>query len=375
MQYQDIPGQEKIKSYLSGAVISHTLPHALLFLGECGTGLLPMALATAQYLMCENRFEDHSCGQCANCHKASKAIHPDIHFSFPTVGSKVTSLDLIKDWRAFLQEKPYGDAQDWLSQIGGENKQGNINKDECHRILKALSLKTFEGNYKVHLLWMAEYLGKEGNRLLKIIEEPPPNTVFIFMASDQDEILNTILSRCQLVTFSAIADDTLVSYLMKVAPARSEAECRQIAYLANGNIGQALTHLDSDTDSATGQWLEWMRVCFRGDPISMVQWSDSFAKLDREAQKRFLGYGLHFIREMLINKVDDAQPTRLLESEKAAMVKLKSMVPLDRLESMIVLVTESIFHLERNANGRILMLDNCIKMNGFLKPKNQLMAS
>ncbi len=372
MQYQNVVGQDKIKTYLREAVRKQTLPHALLFLGDAGFGPLPMALATAQYLMCLDRTEQDACGVCTNCHKAAKWIHPDIHFSFPTIGSKVTSLDLIKDWRSFLSNRPYGSIEDWLAQIGGENKQGNINKDECHRILKALSLKTFEGDYKIHLLWMAEYLGKEGNRLLKIIEEPPEKTVFILMASDQDAILNTILSRCQLVTFSALSDGEVHDHLAKTSPNLAKKDLQQIAYLADGNIGKAEVYLVDSANLLTGLWLEWMRTTFKGNPVEMVKWTDKFARVDREGQKRFLSYGLHFLREMLQYKVNSDRAIRLLEKEKSALVKLSVLISLNRLESMLQLLEESIFHLERNANGRIVMLDNSIQMSRLLKAEHQM---
>ena len=375
MQFKDIPGHDSIKNYLSGAIDQGTLPHALLFLGASGLGLLPMALATAKYLMCEHRSAYNACNQCSNCHKASKLIHPDIHYSYPTIGSKVTSLDLINEWRSFVAEKPYGDVYDWLASIGGENKQGNINKDECHRILKALSLKTYEGEYKIHLLWMAEYLGKEGNRLLKILEEPPPKTVFILMASDQDAILNTILSRCQLVSFGAVEDDELLKYSRVQAPNLTEDQHTQVVYLAEGSVGKLETYLADGSQIATELWLEWMRVAYKGNPIALVQWSDKFAKMDREAQKRFLNYGLHFLREMMLHDVNGEQGVRLPAKEKDVMVKLKSLIPFAQLEAMMNMLNESIFQLERNANGRILMLDNSIHLHKIFVPESQLITT
>ena len=375
MQYQDIVGQDEIKFYLREAIRGDRLPHALLFLGSAGHGSLPMALATAQYLMCQNRTGDDACGQCSDCHKAGKFIHPDIHFSFPTIGSKVTSVEQLPEWRRFLMESPYGNVEDWLTIIGGENKQGNINKDECHRILKALSLKTYEGDYKIHILWMAEYLGKEGNRLLKIIEEPPNQTIFLIIAANQDEILNTILSRCQLVSFSALSDHDITEYLMTTYSDLERNEALHLTYLADGDLGSALSQLHQKSDLATDFFLEWMRTTFKGNPVEIVQWVDRFARLDREGQKRFLSYALHFLREMLLRKVSGNNEVRLLGEEKKALEKLKTLVPLSSLQQMIELLGESIFHLERNANSRILMLDNSIRMHNFFTADKKVMAN
>ena len=295
-------------------------------------------------------------------------------FPFPPLAQKSTSAGLLPEWRTFLTDNSYSNVQEWLTGIGGENKQGNINKDECQRILKALSLKTFEGSHKIHILWMAEYLGKEGNRLLKIIEEPPPGTIFILIASHQEQILNTILSRCQLVSFAALDDEDLFDAIKQRQPQISDDDAMQITYLANGDLGLALKQLENKEDLAAGLWLTWMRTTFKGNPIEIVKWTDQFAKLDRESQKRFLGYGLHFLREMILQKVTQDMPVRLIGNEKTALEKLKKIIPLTSLQLMIELVSESIFHIERNANSKILMLDNSIKMHHLFRKEHKMIA-
>ncbi len=367
MLFAEVIAQDSIKRYLRDAVDKDRLPHALLFLGENGYGTLAMALATAQFLMCSDRTHLDACGLCRNCHKAEKFIHPDIHFSFPTIGSKITSADLSGQWRQFLTETPFGSVQDWLSLIGGDNKQGNINKDECQRILRALSLKTYEGSYKVHLLWMAEYLGKEGNRLLKIIEEPPDQTVFILMAENQEDILNTIISRCQIVSFAALSDQEVNSYLRQNFPDADQDSLMQTTFLADGNIGKALREFGDTQNLSSKRWLEWMRLTYKGHPLSMVRWANEFGTLDRESQKVFLHYGLHFLREMLIVKSVRNRHPRILESEKTAFNKLIDLVTIETLTSMIALIDRSIFHLERNGSTKMIMLDNAIKMHSCFK--------
>ncbi len=370
MQLRSVLGQVEIKNYLTDAISKDRLPHALLFLGQSGYGTLPMALATAQFLMCEQREAKDSCGTCPSCHKSSRWIHPDIHFTFPTIGSKMTSLDFLKPWRSFLELTPYGNAKDWLGHIGGENKQGNITKDECNRILKALSLKTFEGRYKVHILWLPEYLGAQGNRLLKIIEEPPENTIFLLVAVQQQDILNTIVSRCQVVSFAPLSDDELTGYLQENHRLDS-ARAEELAYMASGSLGEALSVLAADDQATASGWIQWMRICYKGNAVEMISWVDQFAKKDREAQKNFFFFGLHFLREMVVSSLDPAHMIRLLDVQRGSMTKLSSLVTLADIRAMIDLAEESIGHLERNASTKIMMLDNSIQLSHIFRAGRQ----
>ncbi len=224
MQFKDVIGQQQVKQHLVEMVQQNRLSHALLFLGKEGSGALPLALAFAQFVVCQPTpspiVEDLFGGMSAleakpsfvlpddlpqqqGFQRAEQLIHPDIHFSYPVivkkVGDKPKSTDFITDWREFIKQSPYSNVYDWLQFIGAENKQGNITAEECNDIMRQLSLKSFESEYKVLVLWMPEYLGKEGNKLLKLIEEPPPNTLFILVAENEEQIIQTILSRCQLV--------------------------------------------------------------------------------------------------------------------------------------------------------------------------------
>src|SRR4051812_38904572 len=230
MLFKDVIGQSDVKQHLAEMVQQNRLSHALLFLAKPGSGGLPLALAFAQFLVCErvngksasnqqgtslfdldepatpinpiSPFTD-ACGECSACNKARQMVHPDIHFSYPVIpkksGDKPKSTDFISEWREFLLQNPYGNVYDWLQFIGADNKQGNITAEECNDIIRQLSLKSFESEYKILLMWMPEYLGKEGNKLLKLIEEPPANTLFILVAESEGQILQTILSRTQLV--------------------------------------------------------------------------------------------------------------------------------------------------------------------------------
>ncbi|PHN03985.1 DNA polymerase III subunit [Flavilitoribacter nigricans] len=371
MTFAEVIGQYKTKDVLLQMLHSDRLPHALLLLGAPACGHLSLALAFAQYLLCENRQSTDACGQCRHCLKASKLIHPDLHFSFPTVGSKVISDQFLPEWRKAMAENPYLEINDWLQRIGAENKQGNINKEECLNIIKKLSLKTFESKYKVLVMWLPEYLGKEGNRLLKLIEEPPENTVFLLVAEQQEMILNTILSRCQLVQIPPMADEDVISGLV-ARGATSESNAQTIAQLVDGNFNEALALARQEESDHAGLLLDWLRKCYRGQGVEIVDWVENFAGLGRENQKHFLRYGLHFLRELTLMKVMSDQPDfngkfRLPGKELETAQRLVGVVELDQLELLAQLFTDASYYVERNANPKILFLDVSIQMNQIFK--------
>src|SRR5882757_7737905 len=254
MSFENVIGQSDTQQSLVELVQHNRLSHALLFLGNEGSGPLPLALAFAQYIVCDKVKEGRAdaCGICPACVKASRWVHPDIHFSYPVIprksGDKPVSSDYSSEWREFMTQYPYGNAYDWLQFIGAENKQGNITAQECNDIIRKLSLKSFESGYKILLLWMPEYLGREGNKLLKLIEEPPPDTLFILVAESEGEILSTILSRCQLVKIPSLEPaDIEQALLLKKACTGEQA--KQIANVSEGNYreaGHLLQHADED---------------------------------------------------------------------------------------------------------------------------------
>ncbi len=403
-------GQQRTKDFLASLAASERVPHALLFLSPTGGGGLALATAFAQLLQCEQYnnstsqeaspglFESDSpitnspitspqstnppittpplhqsptpnfqpCGTCSACRKAAQYTHPDIHFSFPTVGTNAVSTDFLKDWRMFLSETPYADVNTWLQRLGADNKQGNINKEECNAILKKLSLKAFEGRYKILLMWLPEYLGKEGNRLLKLIEEPPEETIFLLVAENQDLILNTILSRCQLVKLDPLSDEEVAEGLVQHR-GLDAARARQIAFLSGGDYGAALAAADAPIADDAKLLLDWLRKCWRGHAVEMVRWTEEFAKLGRENQKQFLHYGLHFLREML-SLVSTGSPTmRLRPEELATAQNMAKVLDFEKIAQIVGLLNDNIYYIERNANPKILFLDTSIKMHKIMK--------
>lgn len=370
MQFNQVIGQEKIKNQLRSAVRNNRMAHAQILLGAEGAGGLPLALATAQYLVCQNRTENDSCGECPGCSKASKNIHPDIHFTFPTIGGKATSEGFMTEWREAMAENPYLNDFAWLQKIGGEGKQGNMTAVECNRIISKLSLKSFESIYKIQIIWMPEYLAKEGNRLLKLIEEPPENTFFLLVAHDTDLILNTILSRCQLLKYSPLSDVEISTALQQKKGVPAE-KADAIAYLADGSFYEALNIFehsdDEDSMNHSAQFLDWLRKCYLGDGVEMTKWVEIFAKQGREPQKFFLRYGLHFFREFLFFKTTGTEKVRLLPTELETARKMNQILDFDKVEKITSLFSDCIYHVERNANPKILFLDASIRINKIFR--------
>jgi DNA polymerase III subunit delta' len=363
VKFSEVIGQTTPKKILQSMIDDNRAPHALLLLGKEGIGGLALALAYIQYLLCENRGSDgEACGTCKACSKNTKWVHPDVHYSYPTIGTGKVATDFISDWRKMLGQNPYMSNNQWLMGIsGGENKQGNINKDECVSIVKKLSLKSFESPYKVLLMWLPEYLGKEGNRLLKLIEEPPDDTIFVLVAENQELILNTILSRCQLVKLSPLNNEDITLNLAEKT-GLSTSQSAAIAQIADGNFNEALTLSQSSQNDNSMLFLEWMRKVYAINGVDILQWCEKFAGAGREAQKYFFRYGLHFIREMMMYKItQSAERIRLQKTELDTAVKMSAVIELEQIEPIMQLFDEAIKHIERNVNAKILLLDTSIR--------------
>ncbi len=368
MKFNEIIGQQTAKQRLVQMVANDRMPHALLFLGGEGCGKLALALAFAQYVLCNNKQDGDACGTCSQCIKANKYIHPDLHFSFPVIGTKVTSDKYAAEWRTALEQNPYLNVNQWLQSIGAENKQGNINKDECNSIIKKLSLKIYEGSHKILIMWLPEYLQKEGNRLLKLIEEPPENTLFILVAQSSEKILNTILSRCQIVNINPLSDEEVAQGL--VQRGITEEKAQQVSFLANGNLNEGLQLSESAENDNSTLFLEWMRKCWIGNGVELVSWvNEKFATLGRENQKHFLAYALHFMREYALLKMTGTERLRLQPNEAVTAKKFTKIIEFHQIEPIVALLTDSSYYVERNANPKVLFLDASIQMHKILKGK------
>lgn len=375
MRFSDLIGQQAVATQLRSMYQHGRMPHALLLLGPEGSGKLALAVALAQYLLCENRNEQDACGQCSPCQKMQHLVHPDLHFVFPVVGSKVTSDTYLSQWRAALEDHFFRNANDWLQYIGAENKQGNIAKEECLSIVKKLSLKTFESQSKIMLIWLPEYLGKEGNRLLKIIEEPPADTFFILVAQNAEQILNTILSRCQLIKVNALSDAEIITGLQQKYPGLAAEKVDSIAYMSAGDFNEAIKLAEAKENDHVALFLDWLRKAYVGNGVELVAWSEAFAKLGRENQKQFFQYALHFLREFLQLKLVPEKPSRLGAKELKTGKNLVKVLSIEQVTEMVQLFTDAAYYIERNGHPKIIMLDVSIQLTIIMKrPKQKVQA-
>lgn len=358
MQFKEIVGQEAIKQRLINSVNENRVSHAQLFLGPAGSGSLALAVAYAQYLACEDKSPDDSCGLCPACRKYQKLVHPDLHFSYPFFAKhkEDTAITFIEQWRGAFLENPYLSLDNWRNYLEAENKQANINIAECHQIIKKLSFKPFESAYKILILWLPEFLDKQGNALLKIIEEPQPNTLFILVAENQDQILNTILSRTQLIKIPALGYNDIKNHLITVHQ-QTESAAAEIAYLSNGSLSEALALLQHENKGYHALFVQWLRLCFGNKGAEVIPFADQLAKMGRENQKNFLRYGVNFIRECCLLLSGAGSLVHLPAQELETAQKMTNVMGLDAASAIITELEKAHYHIERNANPKILFLD------------------
>ena len=370
MLFRDIPGLEHIKSTLRRSVQTSHLAHALLFDGASGGGGLALALAFSTYINCENRSEEDACGVCASCTKMNKLIHPDFHSIFPIATSKKvtgnTSEAFLPLWRSFLLDTPYRVLPEWLDFINAENKQGNISVEEARGILKKLSVKSYEGEYKILLIWKPEIMNaSSANALLKILEEPPYKTLFLLVSDQSDRLLTTIISRTQRVAVPAFSDEEVRSFLKQQAV--SENIANQITYLSDGNLSEALRLVHETSDDRSAWFAEWMRYCYRYDVASLVRLADSFDVMNKEKQKGLFEYSLRLFRDMLVWSQGAAELLRVPEEELTFVQNFSKAVNFDALENMVQEVNVAYYHIERNVRAKMVFLDLSLTIAPFFQ--------
>lgn len=360
MLFKDIPGLDNIKETLIRSVKNSHLAHAQLFDGAPGGGGLAMALAFSTYINCENRGEDDACGTCASCIKMNKLIHPDFHFIFPIASSKKiegkTSEAFLTYWRSFILDSPYRILPEWLDYINAENKQGNISVEEARGILRKLSVKSYEGEYKILLIWKPDIMNaSSANALLKILEEPPYKTLFLLVSDQSDRLLTTIISRTQRVAIPVFSDDDVRQFLKKQSV--SDSIVNQIAYLCDGNLSEAL-HLVKETGDDRSAWfMEWMRSCYKYDLAFLVRSADTFDVMNKEKQKGLLDYALRLFRDMLVWSHGAGELLRVPQEELTFVQNFSKAVHMDALEKMIEEVNVAFLHIERNVRAKMVFLD------------------
>lgn len=369
MPFRDVIGQDAVKNDLKELVQQNRLSHALLFLGKEGNGSLGLAYALAQYLVCTQKGDD-ACGVCPACTKAQQLVHPDIHYAYPVVtkkaGTPPLSTDYISEWREFFKSYPYGNVFDWLQFIGAENKQGNITAAECNDILRKLSLKSFESDYKVLIMWMPEYLGNEGNKLLKLIEEPPPDTLFILVAENESLILPTILSRCQLVKIPALTDQEIATALIERNQTAPDL-ARQTAGISEGNYREALQLLQHAEEDWQSLLREWLNATLKTGPVAQTKWVEEVSRLGREKQKQFLRYFNHLLQQAIRLRVMGNLP--LPEKELDFANRLNKIANLEQQQALVEELDKATYYIERNANAKMLFHALTIKLYHIIQDK------
>jgi DNA polymerase III subunit delta' len=372
MSFAKVIGQSPVRDSLVEMVRSNRLSHALLFLGQEGSGALPMALAFSQYVVCERAAAEglmDACGVCPSCTKAAQLVHPDIHYSYPVIpkkaGDKPVSSDYSTEWREFMGQYPYGNAYDWLQFIGAENKQGNITAQECNDINHKLSLKSFQSGYKILILWMPEYLGNEGNKLLKLIEEPPADTLFLLVAENESLILQTILSRTQLVRIPLPDTEDIATALIERAKLGAE-QARQIAVLCEGNYHEALQLIRHADDDWQGVLREWLNAILKTGPVAQVKWIEEISKSGRERQKQFLRYFNHLLEVAVRLRCIGEEQLPIPDGEKDIALRLNKIADIGQQRAIIDELDNAAYYIERNAHAKMLFHALTIKLYHIL---------
>ena len=368
MFFKDVIGQEDAKQRFIREVNERKILHARLFCGGEGIGKLPLAIAYARYLSCEHRSETDACGTCPNCMKYNKLAHPDLHFVFPVIkkksGKDTVSDDFLPEWRELLESTPYFNFGLWLKEMGAENQQAQIYVKESDEILRKLSLKSSQGGYKVMIIWLPEKMNVDcSNKLLKLLEEPPAQTVFLLVSEEPDRLLTTILSRTQRFQLHGISEQSIADTL-KQRFGLQETDAQSIAHRSEGNFLKALEtiHLNEENRLFFELFVSLMRLSYQRKIREMKQWSETVAGLGRERQKNFLAYCQRMIRENFIYNFKDPSLVYLSNEEQNFSSRFSPFVNERNVMGIMDELSEAQRHIEQNVNARMVFFDFSLKM-------------
>jgi DNA polymerase III subunit delta' len=374
VKFSDIPGLTELKRKLIDAVRSQHIAHAQLFIGKPGAANLPLALAYANYLHCQNKGDNDSCGSCPACSKSMKYIHPDTTFVFPLSNVKNDKdedrfkSDITKSWRTFLLAQPFGDLSDWINSFGAEDKQVSISRDESREIIKALSLKPFESKYKVMIIWQPELMHPSAaNGILKILEEPPVNTFFILVSNAAEKLLPTILSRTQIVQIPYLTDEELNDHLSNKNPELSPEETQEIIQLADGNLNLALKLVNNKEVSYHTHIADWLRKCYKKEYAQLVSLADEFHEMDKLAQRNLFQYTLSMLRETLIQFAGATSIGRIKSGEAKFSQDFSKIMNVKKIDTIANLLSDASYHLERNGSAKMIFLDLSLQIAKTIK--------
>ena len=380
MLFRDIPGQEVIKKKLIHTVNDGRISHAQLFYGPEGSGKLALALAYARYICCEKRSETDSCGVCHSCIKYNKYIHPDLHFVYPSVseskkddsgeaGDSSTTVNFHEKWREALLDNPYMDQFQWYEKIGLETRQGFIGVKDSNEIIRKLSLKSYESDYKVLIMWLPERMNPtSANRLLKIIEEPPPMTLFLLISENYGEILPTILSRTQMIKIPAMKDADIKKALMEKENVTEEI-ANDAVHLADGNFNRALSCIQPDENyrESFERFVNLMRVCYGLKMDEILKSVEDISSLGREKQKLFLMYAMRILRENFLMNLGNSEMIHMTGYESEWAQKFNAFIHQGNIHELYSEFNDAYNHISANAYARIVLLDMSMKIYRLLR--------
>jgi len=375
MNFSQIPGQEEIIGKLLISIKEERVSHAQIFAGPPGCGSMALALAYARLISCENMTGNDSCGTCKSCIKYEKLIHPDLHFVFPVIKGKRStdpvSDNYLEEWREFVMESPYFTINNWLDKIEVGNAQGMIFASEASEIIKKLSLKTFESDFKIMIIWLPEKMHlSTANKLLKMIEEPPEKTLFLLVSEEPDKIIPTILSRCQLVKIPSFKKRDIEEYLIQRFNITAE-KASDISRVSNGNINRAIELCENEDSSLTNlnRFKNLMRFAWKRDIISIIGWSEDIATTGREAQKNFISFAVRMLRENLMLSLDQLKNNLvfLAGEEEAFSGNFHPFINQNNIYQLTDEFNLVYSHIEANGNAKIIFLDLALKVTRLIR--------
>ncbi len=374
MRFADIIGQDDIKRHLIGTVKENRISHAQMLLGREGYGTLPLAIAYAQYINCQHRTDSDSCGECPSCRQISQLAYPDLHFVFPVPATGSTKEKPVSDtffrkWSEFIKQNPYGSYQQWLDYAEAGNSQGLIRVDESSEIIRKLTMKSFNSGYKIMVIWLPEKMNSDAsNKLLKLIEEPYPMTLFLLVAENSENIISTIISRTQIVKVPRIADADLCTGLQRVA-GTDAAKAEKIARISEGDFCKALEYCSQTADLAQNLdlFIKLMRVSYSYKAPDMIALADELASLGREKQKALLAYSERMVRENLIMNRQLTSMARFTDDEGNFAQKFSRFIHPQNSGLIAEALDKASYHISRNASAKIVFLDTIITLARCLR--------
>lgn len=379
MQFNTVIGQQEVKNKFLSSVRENRVAHTQLLLGPEGAGCLPLSIAFAQYINCRRRTETDSCGECPSCIKFSKFAHPDLHFYFPTTTNDAIKKDpkselFLNDWRDYLTGcNAYATQAGWYAHLQVGNKQGTIYTRDASDLIRQISLKPYEAEYRALIIWMAERMHESAsNKLLKTFEEPPDKTLIIIIAENYDLLLPTVRSRAQLIKVPRLQDQQIADALFSITQADKQ-QAGDIALLAGGNWNQAVEIYENAEETQHNFLLfrKWLRLCFRpGNYLELHAINTELARIGRERQKSFLGYGLEIIHNSILHNHSNPDFVKKSGEELDFSEKFAPYINEQNQSIIYQLLNQAIYHIERNAHAGILFSDLSFKLIDLLKPLN-----